>query len=228
MIRQFVTPEEFWADHNIERYCSRENLPRKLSAAEREVRELFRSKKINTRQMQVPQMLVGDYKTPTTKATDADGSSTSVSGTRFVVEVLTDDSLSTFTLEGSEDGTNWKQVYDRITGTYISIEPTGAGIYSAPFAESYPYYRYRLTTDASVTFLCYLVDASIDLLIEYKTLELIYEDGLGDDKVDRKYEYAVQKFSTLLATISADVDIDGDGSIDSEEQSAQQVTRLHR
>lgn len=228
MLRQFVSPDEFFADHNIARYCDRASLPLKLSAAERETRELLRARKANTRQLQLPQMLAGTYPVPTSVSADATGDTCQIRGSRFVVEIFTDDTNAVFTLEGSEDETNWRTVYDRMTGTGIRIEAFGAGIYSAPFAESYPYYRYTVTTSAAVSHLPYLVDSSLDLLIEYKTLELIYQDFLGDDLIDRKHDAAVQKFERLMATLAADVDIDGDGTVDTEERDALPVRRVYR
>ena len=228
MIRNYVTATEFYADHSIEPFCSLEKLPFKLSAAERELREYLRMHDTLSRQLQIPQMLVGDYKTPSEVSSDANGDSKQIKGTRFVCEVLTDDTMATFSLEGSEDGTTWRGVYDRITGRQITIEPTGAGIYSAPFAESYPYYRYTVTTDAAVSFYCYLVDGSVDLLIEYKCLELIYQDSLGDDRVDMKHDNAKNKFNELIKNFRAAVDTDGDGAVDTEEQEARPVNKAFR
>lgn len=231
MLRQFVTPNEFLSDHSVMRYGGKnadETIRLKLSAAEREVRELLRSKDTKTRQLQVPQMLVGTYAVLTTKASDTTGDSRSLSGTRYVVECFTDDTSAVFKLQGSEDGTNWRSVQDRITGTDVVIEPTGAGIYSAPFAESYPYYRYILETDSSVSFLVYLVDGSFDLLIGYKALELLYEDNLGEDRVNNKHEQAAMKFQKLFDKLVADVDLDEDGTVDSDERDSKQVHRLYR
>ena len=227
MLRQFTTPDEFFADHDIVRYCDRQRLPLKMSAAERETREILRARKTNTRTLQIPQMLAGTYSAPTSVSGDTQGESKAIRGTRFVVETFTD-STAAFILEGSEDNTNWRTVYDRLTGTGIRIDVTGAGIYSAPFAESYPYYRYNVVTDANVSFLVYLVDSSLDLLIEYKTLELIYQDYLDDDRVSRKYDAAVTKFEKLLSTLAADVDTDGDGAIGPEDEDATPIRRMYR
>lgn len=199
-----------------------------MSAAEREVREILRARRANTRTLQIPAMLAGTFPVPTSVSANTTGASATVRGTRYVVEVFTDGTNAVFSLEGSEDNTNWRTVYDRLTGTGISIEATGAGIYSAPFAEAFPYYRYNVTTDVNISFLPYLVDSSLDLLIEYKTLELIYQDHVGDERVDRKYDAALMKFEKLLSTLAADVDADGDGTVDDEEQDALPVRRVFR
>jgi hypothetical protein len=230
MFTCYLTPEEFYAAHQVQQWILPELCDQRLRNAALVVADDLRRRGVDTGRLQSPTMLVGttQYERVTKSSNYTGGAVASVAASsRLVVEVDTG-GFATFKLEGSKDQTVWRRLNSVVTGQELAIQVNDAGTYSGRFFESYPYYRVALETDESITFTAYLVDASVDMLVEYRALE----DGFFlvldiDERTQQLYDAARERYSELVNSIKAEYDHDGDGVPDTE-ISLQRRAKLHR
>lgn len=230
MFTCYLTPEEFYAAHQVQQWILPELCEQRLRNAALVVADDLRRRGVDTGQLQSPTMLVGSTQYErVTKSANYTGDATAkvVASSRLVIEVDSG-GYAEFYLEGSKDQITWRRLNSVVTGQTLQIQVNDAGTYSGRFFESYDYYRVVLVTDEAVTFTAYLVDASVDMLVEYRALE----DGFFlvldiDERTQQLYDAARERYSELVNSIKAEYDQDGDGVPDTE-ISLQRRAKLYR
>jgi hypothetical protein len=219
MFTSYLTPEEFYAAHQVQQWILPELCEQRLRNAALVVADDLRRRGVDTARLQAPVMLVGtSLYGRVTKSTDYTGDAMTavVASSRLVIEVDSG-GYASFKLEGSKDKITWRRLNSVVTGQALEIEVNEEGTYSARFFEQYPYYRIVLTTDEAITFTAYLVDASVDMLVEYRALQ----DGMFlvldiDDRTQQLYDASRERYDELVNSIKAEYDTDGDGTPDTQ------------
>ena len=129
--------------------------------------------------------------------------------------------LSAFTIQGSEDDTNWSDI--------ATIEKATDQLMTIDWAERFDYVRYSISSEGSVSYSPFLVDTAYDEMIVHKAVVLIMSPQLkGDSRFDAIYLAATGRYAELLNGVKPDVDADGDGAIDAGDVSRGKSFEIYR
>ena len=237
MIRNFITPEEFYNRHPVRQLVDSAALPGILGAAAGVVGEELRSQGNLRTGFQLPIMFesIDLYEPIAFTADTTSTSAASKESSRLVADCTVAPEGTTYvTLEGCYDATPdgdtiWFPIVD-LQGDAVIIDVLAVELKSCPFITSAVTYRYKVFTTDTVTMRVYLVDGSIDELIRYKALEIALEpliDG-SNERIWNYYQLARERYSETLQKLHAAYDSDEDGTIDTDETNTRNITRMRR
>lgn len=207
MLRNYVTTEEFYRFHAVEKLLPIPDLQKKLGSATVIVGNDLREGGNNLASFQIPVMMnTTEAYQKTTFTQNTIGTAVSAknamrlvvwSGTTPVGEVKVK-------LEGSYDESLWIPILD-ITDQLLEVYISSDSFYSGLFNTKYPYYRYEVITDESVDLAIFLLDTSVDELIRWKTLELgMLEIIEPDSRSGEIYNVASRSYVQKLTSLRAD------------------------
>lgn len=172
----------------------------------------LRKMDIDVSRVYVPKMFDGDVRNAQITKTDYESAGIALGNEKRLVVDVSNVTSATFYLDGSNDNTNWNR-FEEIDGTQFTLPVTDIGLHSKLFVDAYSYIRYGISGEA--TYSIYIVDTAFDLLIMYKTLELISMGKLGyDGAAEVLYEQSKSIYNSMINNIRFDYDVNNDGSVD--------------
>ena len=116
----------------------------------------------------------------------------------------------TFTVQGSQDDTIW------IDLETVEADPTG--LVTIDYSEKMPYIRYHLSTEGFVKYSPFIVDVAYDEMIRVKVILTALLPHLRPDGAFTViYKELYEHYNFLLNKPVADMDMDGDGTIEAGE-----------
>jgi hypothetical protein len=229
MLKNFIIDEDLKNYHpNLNRqiWNSQSDYNVQIVEAYNNVLTDLYNKGVNPRQLQMPFNLVSNtasYLSNITKTASVTGDSFAAGDLgdrnyqRLVVNVNAIDGEFVFSIDGSNDNTN----FDQITSITASV----AGERSIKFNNQYKFYRYRAlkVSGTTTTFTTYLVETVWDNLIIYRSFEIIFSDfrKSQNDSWDLLVQQYAKKYDGEINAAKYLFDADDDGTIaDGEEQAS--------
>lgn len=207
MLRNYVTTEEFYRFHAVEKLLPIPDLQKKLGSATVIVGNDLREGGNNLASFQIPVMMNSAqmYQKTTFTQNTTGASVTAKNALRLVVwSGSTPIGESKVRLEGSYDNLLWVPILD-ITDQLLEVYIISDTFYSSLFNTKYPYYRYEVITDESIDLAIFLIDTSVDELIRWKALELgMLEIIEPDSRSGEIYNIASRSYVQKLTSLRAD------------------------
>jgi hypothetical protein len=165
---------------------------------------------------------VDQYQQTTITEDTTYASKTPYNANRLVVDISAiGDGEVTFTLQGSRDGTIWRNIKSAITDKDLSLKTYADAEETDLFITKYEYVRLVVSTSVSVTFTAFVVDATPDMLTAYKIIVLGSSPYAGNTEADALIADYQKMYSMTLQSLNTDTDTDGDGDIEDGEDNTQ-------
>jgi len=222
MFTPYLTQREFYSFYDVSRIISEDKFTGVRGAAALQVEQDLRARGNDPASLMVPIFLVGttDYATVTLSSSDTYDAVAPYNANRLVVDITSITDEVTFELEGSRDNVTFRAIRSSVDDKAVKIETTSDAEHVDIFTSKYEHVRLKVTTSTSVTFTAFVVDATLDMLTMYKTIELGCMPYAGNTEADELMQYAKNMYAQTLASLTVDADVDGDGAISADEASS--------